>query len=264
MLYEKFGLTKFSPDKAVEFADMFANILLSGKEFLTPEFTNLLKKHGIKNPGETVKRDAEKLKDALIDESGRYVLIPGCNSDNEEKENVRSDFLVASEKDEKFNLDNSRRIGLTLVCGLFMFDAGIDCLTKKIIYENRGNGKTWDLPFEPKEHSPGLSVDDWVKLLGDWKIFDFTALKTIKEVYDPGGTIKPGEFEKNFGKEKISATARKIFAKTVCKLSLNQDGSINWSAIFFQNTDKDVWQLRDELVKAWEQFEYTEVVRKFC
>lgn len=254
MLYEKFGLTKFSPDKAIKFADMFANILLSGKEFLTPEFTNLLKKHGIKNPGETVKRDAEKLKDALIDESGRYVLIPGCNSDNETKENVRSDFLVANEKNEKIHLDNSRRIGLTLVCGLFMFDAGIDCLTKKDVYENRVNRKNWNLHFEPKEHSPGLSVDDWVKLLGDWKIFDFATLKMIKEICDSGGTIKPGEFEKNFGKEKISAAARKIFAKTVCKLSLHQDGSVNWSAIFFTGTDKNVWKLRDELSEALEQF----------
>ena len=71
----------------------------------------------------------------------------------------------------------------------------------------------------PADYTPGLSVDDWVKLLGDSEVFTTGSLEIMKRMKDYGGqatctqlAVKYGE-SKNFYNAGSSALARRVDRK---------------------------------------------------
>lgn len=116
------------------------------------------------------------------------------------------------------------------------------------------------------DYDPGLSVDDWLKLLKDESVFTTSALEIMKRMKDYGGmasctqlAVKYGE-TKNFYNSGSVALARRICEATGCTPAVREDGSTQWWTILYTGRDagKDedgsfVWKLRDELSAALDQ-----------
>lgn len=113
------------------------------------------------------------------------------------------------------------------------------------------------------DFDPGLSVEDWSKLLKDETIFTTGALEIMKRMKDYGGmasctqlAVKYGE-TKNFYNSGSVALARRVCESTSITPNTRDDGSIQWWTVLYTGRDagKDedgsfVWKLRDELSAA--------------
>ena len=113
------------------------------------------------------------------------------------------------------------------------------------------------------DFDPGLSVEDWSKLLKDETVFTPGALEIMKRMKDYGGmasctqlAVKYGE-TKNFYNSGSVALARRVCESTGITPNTRDDGSTQWWTILYTGRDagKDedgsfVWKLRDELSAA--------------
>ena len=113
------------------------------------------------------------------------------------------------------------------------------------------------------DFDPGLSVEDWSKLLKDETVFTTGALEIMKRMKDYGGmasctqlAVKYGE-TKNFYNSGSVALARRVCEATGVNPNTRDDGSTQWWTILYTGRDagKDedgsfVWKLRDELSAA--------------
>ena len=91
-------------------------------------------------------------------------------------------------------------------------------------YSQKSSDETPVLPGEwfPEDYEPGLTVDDWIALLGDKDVFTENSLEIMRRMKDYGGqatctqlSIKYGE-TKNFYNSGSVALARRIVEKTGC------------------------------------------------
>ena len=113
------------------------------------------------------------------------------------------------------------------------------------------------------DYDPGLSVDDWDKLLRDKTVFTASALEIMKRLKDYGGkasctqlAVKYGE-TKNFYNSGSVALAKRICDAASIIPDLREDGSTRWWTVLYlgRNAGDDeegsfVWKLRDELSAA--------------
>ena len=113
------------------------------------------------------------------------------------------------------------------------------------------------------EYDPGLSIDDWSKLLKDKSVFTTNALEIMKRIKNYGGmasctqlAVKYGE-TKNFYNSGSVALARRVCESTGVSPFKRDDGSTQWWTVLYTGRDagKDedgrfVWKLRDELSAA--------------
>ena len=113
------------------------------------------------------------------------------------------------------------------------------------------------------DFDPGLSIEDWSKLLKDETVFTTGALEIMKRMKDYGGmasctqlAVKYGE-TKNFYNSGSVALARRVCESTGITPNTRDDGSTQWWTILYTGRDagKDedgsfVWKLRDELSAA--------------
>lgn len=113
------------------------------------------------------------------------------------------------------------------------------------------------------DFDPGLSVEDWGKLLKDETVFTTGALEIMKRMKDYGGmasctqlAVKYGE-TKNFYNSGSVALARRVCEATGVNPNTRDDGSTQWYTILYTGRDagKDedgsfIWKLRDELSAA--------------
>lgn len=113
------------------------------------------------------------------------------------------------------------------------------------------------------DYDPGLSVEDWKKLLKDESVFTTGALEIMKRIKDYGGmasctqlAVKYGE-TKNFYNSGSVALARRVCEATGITPNTRNDGSVQWWTILYTGRDagKDedgsfIWKLRDELSAA--------------
>ena len=113
------------------------------------------------------------------------------------------------------------------------------------------------------DFDPGLSVEDWSKLLKDETIFTTGALEIMKRMKDYGGmasctqlAVKYGE-TKNFYNSGSVALARRVCEATGVNPNTRDDGTTQWWTILYTGRDagKDedgsfIWKLRDELSAA--------------
>ena len=115
----------------------------------------------------------------------------------------------------------------------------------------------------PADYNPGLSVDEWVSLLGDPEVFTIGSLEIMKRMKDYGGqatctqlAVKYGE-SKNFYNAGSSALARRVAEKTGCPVLENDTENSKWWPILYigRHASKDeqgsyIWKLRNELSAA--------------
>lgn len=121
-------------------------------------------------------------------------------------------------------------------------------------------------------YDPGLSVDDWSKLLKDENVFTTRALEIMKRLKDYGGmasctqlAIKYGE-TKNFYNSGSVALARRVCESTGISPDVREDGSTQWWTVLYTGRDagKDeegsfIWKLRDELATALDKTDLSAV-----
>ena len=113
------------------------------------------------------------------------------------------------------------------------------------------------------DYDPGLSVDDWKKLLNNEKVFTTSSLEIMKRMKDYGGmatctqlAVRYGE-TKNFYNAGSVGLARRVCEATGITPNIRDDGSTQWWPILYigRDAEKDeegsfIWKLRDELSKA--------------
>ena len=122
------------------------------------------------------------------------------------------------------------------------------------------------------DYDPGLSVDDWLKLLKDEAVFTTGALEIMKRMTEYGGVasctqlaVKYGE-TKNFYNSGSVALARRVCDSTGITPNAREDGSIQWWTILYTGRDagKDedgsfIWKLRDELSAALDKVDLSSI-----
>lgn len=122
------------------------------------------------------------------------------------------------------------------------------------------------------DYDPGLSVDDWLKLLKDEAVFTTGALEIMKRIKDYGGmasctqlAVKYGE-TKNFYNSGSVALARRVCDSTGITPNAREDGSTQWWTILYTGRDagKDedgsfIWKLRDELSAALDKVDLSSI-----
>lgn len=113
------------------------------------------------------------------------------------------------------------------------------------------------------DFDPGLSIEDWSKLLKDETVFTTGAMEIMKRMKDYGGiasctqlAVKYGE-TKNFYNSGSVALARRVCEAAGVNPNTRDDGSTQWWTILYTGRDagKDedgsfIWKLRDELSAA--------------
>ena len=113
------------------------------------------------------------------------------------------------------------------------------------------------------DFDPGLSIEDWSKLLKDETVFTTGAMEIMKRMKDYGGmasctqlAVKYGE-TKNFYNSGSVALARRVCEATGVNPNTRDDGSTQWWTILYTGRDADkdeddsfIWKLRDELSAA--------------
>ena len=138
-------------------------------------------------------------------------------------------------------------------------------------YSKKGTTVT-EAEWFPTDYNPGLSVDDWIGLLGDDEVFTTGSLEIMKRMKDYGGqatctqlAVKYGE-TKNFYNSGSVALARRVAKKTDCPVMERDNENSRWWTILYlgRNADKDeegsyVWKLRDELAAALDQVDLSAV-----
>ena len=130
-------------------------------------------------------------------------------------------------------------------------------------YSQKGAMVATATDWQGTDYDPGLSIDDWSKLLKDETVFTTGALEIMKRLKDYGDmasctqlAIKYGE-TKNFYSSGSVALARRVCEATGITPALREDGSSQWWTVLYTGRDagKDeegsfVWKLRDELSAA--------------
>ena len=124
----------------------------------------------------------------------------------------------------------------------------------------------------PSDYTPSLSVDEWETLLKDSEIFTESSLEIMKRMLDYGGkatctqlSMKYGE-SKNFYNSGSSSLAKRIVKRTGCPVMSRDDENSKWWPVLYvgKAARKDeegsfVWKLRDELTKALEKIDLTDI-----
>lgn len=139
-------------------------------------------------------------------------------------------------------------------------------------FSQKDAGSQADGEWFPADYTPGLSVDEWVKLLNDSEVFTTGSLEIVKRMKDYGGqatckqlSVKYGQ-SSNFYNAGSSTLAKRIADKTGCPLLEGYTENSKWLPILYvgRKASKDeqgsyIWKLRDELAAALDQVDLTSV-----
>lgn len=126
------------------------------------------------------------------------------------------------------------------------------------------DGRWWP---SSDEYSPGLAVEDWVRLLRDRNVFDEGSMEVVNRLKDIAGRATCRELATRYGRTPqfyngtSSALAKRVVTATGCPtVPGDEDGSTRWWPVLYtgrrSTTEEDgtyVWRLRDELSQALDQ-----------
>ena len=124
----------------------------------------------------------------------------------------------------------------------------------------------------PRDYSPGLDVDAWVKLLNDRSIFTVNSLQIMKRLKDFGGaatckqlSVKYGE-SPNFYSGGSVSLAQRVARETNCPVMTEDTDHSTWWPILYVGRKSDIssegeyiWKLREELAKALNKVDLSEI-----
>ena len=189
-------------------------------------------------------------------------------------DNIRNFYKLYDEICEELKQDtelvNLLRSQLTDTC---YPDPELKTLTFDVgFYISRYYSVVTEAEWFPTDYDPGLSVDDWVGLLGDDDVFTTGSLEIMKRMKDYAGqatctqlSVKYGE-TKNFYNSGSVALARRVAEKTGCPVMERENENSRWWPILYlgRNANKGeegsyVWKLRDELSVALDQVDLSGV-----
>jgi 5-methylcytosine-specific restriction protein B len=113
------------------------------------------------------------------------------------------------------------------------------------------------------EYHPGLSADDWEKLLHDPAIFTPSSLEIVKRFKNIGGQASCVQLAETFGKSAAfyngvsSSLAKRVREATDCELMPRNSADSRWWPVLYtgrnataQERGSYIWRLRDELSEA--------------
>lgn len=115
---------------------------------------------------------------------------------------------------------------------------------------------------DDENYDPQISVEQWLELLRDNKVFTESALQIVKRFYDFGGEATCIQLSKRYGEsinfynKGASALAKRVAEKTGCEIPKRDDGNSTWWPILFTGRyvsgEEGVfsWELRPELKEA--------------
>lgn len=124
----------------------------------------------------------------------------------------------------------------------------------------------------PSTYSPGITVDEWIKLLNDSEVFTTASLEIMKRMKDYGGqatckqlSVKYGQ-SSNFYNAGSSTLAKRIADKTGCPLlEVNTENSKWWPILYVgryatkEEQGSYIWKLREELSEALEKVDLSDI-----
>ena len=139
-------------------------------------------------------------------------------------------------------------------------------------YHRKDTSNPETLKWSGTDYDPGLSVDDWLKLLKDETVFDINSLEIMKRMKDRGGVASCTQLSKIYGRAANYYNSRCFnLAKRICKATgiahdVRKNGDTRWWTVLYigRNTKKDedgtyVWKLRDELSKALDKADLSSI-----
>lgn len=113
------------------------------------------------------------------------------------------------------------------------------------------------------DYTPGLTAEDWGRLLRDKTVFTTSALEIMKRIKAYGGMASCTQLSARYGETKNFYNAGSVaLARRVCEAAgiapaVREDGSPQWWPVLYtgRNAGKEesgnfVWKLRDELSAA--------------
>lgn len=126
----------------------------------------------------------------------------------------------------------------------------------------------WLLPG----YNPGLSVDDWERLLNDPEVFNKQSFEVLKRLKDYGGAATCTQLANKYGRTvnfyntNSSRLGKRVVNKTNCKVNRRKDGGINFWAVPYisKYASKDeegayILKIRDELSEALDRVDLSKV-----
>lgn len=124
----------------------------------------------------------------------------------------------------------------------------------------------------PADYSPNLTVEDWVKLLGDREVFTTSSLEIMKRMKDIGGMATCTQLSEKYGETSnfynigSSSLAKRIANKTGCPVMPDDTRNAKWWPILYvgKYADADtrgiyIWKLRDVLSEALDQVDLSDI-----
>ena len=125
----------------------------------------------------------------------------------------------------------------------------------------------------PSDYTPGISVEDWVKLLNDPEVFNKNSLEIMARMQDFGGIATCKQLSDRYGESAnfynsgSSYLAKRIHEKTNCPVMAENTENSRWWPILYvgrHNEDKNiagsyVWKLRPELAEALKQVDLSNI-----
>lgn len=113
------------------------------------------------------------------------------------------------------------------------------------------------------DYTPGLTVEDWARLLQDKTVFTTSALEIMKRIKAYGGAASCTQLSARYGETKNFYNSGSVaLARRVCEAAgiapaVREDGSTQWWPVLYTGRDAEkeeagnfVWKLRDELSAA--------------
>lgn len=139
-------------------------------------------------------------------------------------------------------------------------------------YSQKDTAAQEEAEWFPATYSPGITVDEWIKLLNDSEVFTTASLEIMKRMKDYGGqatykqlSVKYGQ-SSNFYNAGSSTLAKRIADKTGCPLMEVDTENSKWWPILYvgRSAIKDeqgsyIWKLRDELSEALDKIDLSEI-----
>ncbi|MEK5268730.1 AAA family ATPase [Weizmannia sp. FSL W8-0401] len=124
----------------------------------------------------------------------------------------------------------------------------------------------------PTDYNPNITTEEWLALLADGRVFKTNSLKIMKRIKDHGGIATCKQLSEKYGDNPnyynsgSSALAKRVAEMTGCPLMTSHNDNAKWWPILYvgKHADKDMagnymWKLRDELSKALDQFDLSEI-----
>lgn len=139
-------------------------------------------------------------------------------------------------------------------------------------YSQKDEAAQEEAEWFPSTYSPGITVDEWVKLLNDSEVFTTASLEIMKRMKDYGGqatckqlSVKYGQ-SSNFYNAGSSTLAKRIADKTGCPLlEVNTENSKWWPILYVgryatkEEQGSYIWKLREELSEALDKVDLSEI-----